>query len=290
MTDHCRFRPVNTRTPRSRALGNAIRTARLDRNIGLRQFAKEIERDASLLSRWESGDRVPPPTEVAQILGKLGVTGARYTEILELARGTDDPRWLATTLPGQKAQLAALLDFEATADVLTDVAPLLVSGLLQTRNYAHAIMTAARIPEAEIDERVDIRTGRRDVLTRDDQPTRFVSLIGEGALRQLVGTRPIMAEQLAFLLEMAAWPNVEIRVVPYDSGWHPGLEGPTLLIESRTDPTVVYLDLHGTGLFLHATSDVTTYRAAVDDVQARALTAEDSLAVIALTKAEWESA
>jgi transcriptional regulator with XRE-family HTH domain len=267
-----------------------LRKARLDQNIGLRQFAKEIERDASLLSRWESGDRTPPAIEVAYILGKLGVTGARYAEIVELAQGTDDSRWLATTLPGQKAQLAALLEFEATADVLTDVAPLLVSGLLQTRNYAHAIMAAARVPEDEIDERVDIRVGRRDVLTRDDRPTRFVSLIGEGALRQLIGTRTIMAEQLAFLLDMAARPNVEIRVVTYDTGWHPGLDGPTLLIESRTDPTVVHLEVHRTGLFLHSTGDVTTYREAVNDVLAYALTAEDSLAVIALTKAEWESA
>jgi hypothetical protein len=261
----------------------------MDNNIGLRQFAKDIDRDASLVSRWETGDRTPPPTEVAQILGKLGVTGARYAQILELAQGTDDSRWLATTLPAQKAQLAALLDFEATADVLTDVAPLLVSGMLQTRNYTRAIMTAARIPEDEIDERVDIRMGRRDVLTRDDRPVRFVALIGEGALRQLVGTRPIMAEQLAFLLEIAERPNVDIRVLPYDSGWHPGLEGPTLLIESPTEPAVVYLDVHATGLFLHATVDVTAYRAAVDDVLAHALTAGDSLAVIALTKAEWES-
>lgn len=289
MTDDCRFRLVNARTPRSRALGNALRKARLDNNIGLRQLAKEIDRDASLLSRWETGDRTPPPTEVAQILGKLGVTGVRYAEILELAQGTENSRWLATTLPDLRAQVAALVDFEATADVLTDVAPLVVPGLLQTRNYARAIMTAVRMPEDEIDERVDTRVGRRHVLTRDDRPVRFIALIGEGALRQLVGTRAIMAEQLAFLLDMAERPNVEIRVVPYDSGWHPGLDGSTLLIESRTDPAVVYLGIHRSGLFLHGSGDVMAYREAVDDVMAHALAAEDSLAVIALTKAEWES-
>src|ERR1700743_2403489 len=121
MTDNPRCRLVNNRSPRARALGKALRDARLDKKLGLREFAKSLGRDPSLLSRWETGDRTPPPTEVAQILGNLRITGKRYDEIIELAHGADDPLWLATTLPEQRAQLAALLDFESTASVITDV-------------------------------------------------------------------------------------------------------------------------------------------------------------------------
>ena len=290
MEDNYRFRLVNNRTPRSRALGNALRKARLERKLGLRQFAKDIGRDASLLSRWETGDRTPGPIEVAHILGKLDITGPRYDEIIELALGADESRWLANTLPAQRAQLSALVELESTANVITEVQPLLVPGLLQTSNYTHAMMTADRIPEDDVGTRVGVRMGRRDVLIRPDQPARFVGLIGEGGLRQLIGTREIMTQQLAFLLEMANRPNVDILVVPYDSGWHPGLSGAVLLIESETEPAVVHLEVHRTGMFLHTTNDVAIYHEVVEDVRARALTVEDSLAVIALIKSEWESA
>jgi transcriptional regulator with XRE-family HTH domain len=284
-----RCKAVNNRTPRSRALGNALREARLDRDIGLRQFAKEIGRDPSLVSRWETGDRTPTPTDVAHILGKLGVTGERYDEIIELAYGTDDARWLATTVPEQRAQLAALLDFEATASAIVDVSPLVVPGLLQIGDYARVIMVEGGAPVDEISTRVTIRLGRREVLRRAGLVPLQV-LVGEAALRQLIGTRQIMAAQLAFLLEIAEWPNVDIRVVPFDTGWHPGLVGPFLLIESETQPPVVNLELQQSSLFLHTRTDVATYRRSADTVATRAMNAEDSLALIALVKAGWESA
>jgi transcriptional regulator with XRE-family HTH domain len=283
-----RCRPVNNRTPRARALGNALREARLDREIGLRQFAKDVGRDPSLLSRWETGDRVPSPVDVAQILGKLGVTGERYDEIIELASGADDPRWLATTLPEQRAQLAALLDFERTATVITDVSPLLIPGLLQTSDYARAIMVDGGLSAAEASTRVAIRMGRHEEFTRRAS-TRFVALVGEAALRQLIGTAEIMAAQLGFLLEMAKRPDVDLRVVPFDTGWHAGLAGAALLIDSDTQPPVIHVELPLSGLFLHARSDLLIYRKVVDTVTARAMSPEDSLAVVALAKAGWET-
>jgi transcriptional regulator with XRE-family HTH domain len=258
------------------------------RNIGLRQFAKEIGRDPSLLSRWETGDRTPSPTDVAQILGKLGVTGDVFDEIIALAYGADDTRWLATTLSEHKAQMAALLDYETTASVITDVSPLLVPGMLQTNDYARAIMTDGGVPTGEISSRVTIRMGRREQLRHRE--TRFIALIGEAALRQLIGTRQTMARQCEFLLEMAHRPDIEVRVVPFDSGWHPALEGPTLVIESETQPSVIFLELRDSGLFLHTEQELVTYRKAVDTVARMAMNAEDSLALIALAKAGWESA
>jgi transcriptional regulator with XRE-family HTH domain len=258
-------------------------------DLSLRQFARDIGRDPSLLSRWETGDRTPTPTDVAQILGKLGVTGARYDEIVELAHRTDDTRWLATTVPEQRAQLAALLDFESTASVITDVSPLLVPGLLQTSDYARTIMIEGGVPADDINTRVHVRMGRREEF-KSRESSRIVALIGEAALRQLVGTRAIMAAQLGFLMEMAGRPDTDIRVVPFDSGWHPGLINASLLIESETQPAVVYVEVADSGLFLHSRSDIVSCRHSVDRVSARAMNTEDSSALIALAKAGWESA
>jgi transcriptional regulator with XRE-family HTH domain len=256
-------------------------------DIGLRQFAKELGKDPSLLSRWETGDRTPSPTDVAQILGKLGVTGEAFEQIIDLAYGADDARWLATSLPEHKAQMAALLDYETTASLITDVSPLLVPGLLQINDYTRAIMTDGGVPTGDIGSRVAIRMGRREQFNQRD--SRFVALIGEAALRQLIGTRQTMARQCGFLLEMAQRPDVDVRVVPFDCGWHPALEGPTLLIESETQPSVIYLELRDSGLFLHTEQELFAYRKAVDTVARKAMNDEDSSALIALAKAGWES-
>lgn len=284
-----RCRLVNNRTPRARALGNALREVRVAQKIGLREFAKDIGRDPSLLSRWETGDRVPSPVEVAHVLGKLGVTGERYDEIIELASGADDERWLASTLPEQRAQLAALLDFERTATVITDVSPLLIPGLLQTSDYARAIMTDGGLPHDEASMRVAIRMGRREEFTSHES-SRLVALVGEAVLRQLVGSVETMVAQLGFLLEIAERPDVELRIVPFDSGWHRGLSGSAILIDSDTQPAVVHIELPVSSLFLHASPDLLAYRKVADTVMARAMSPEDSTAVIALAKAGWESA
>ncbi|HWE90553.1 MAG TPA: helix-turn-helix transcriptional regulator [Pseudonocardiaceae bacterium] len=287
MDSNQRCNASNNRSPRALALGTALKAARLDGEFGLREFAKEIGRDPSVLSRWESGERAPLPTEAAQILGKLGVTGKLYDQIIKLAYGLDDPMWLATSLPEQRAQLNALLDFERMTSQITEVSPLLVPGLLQTSDYARAIMVRADVPADEISTRVATRMGRREVLKKSG-PFRFTALIGEAALRQQIGNARITAEQMGFLLEMAQHPNVDIRVLPFDSDWHPGLEGPVLLIGAENETSVVHLEVRGSGLFLHAPHDVSAYRAAVAKVTKQAISAEDSEVVIALAKTAWE--
>lgn len=278
----------NTRTPKARALGSALREARNERGWSLRFLADSVGRDPSQLSRWENGERAPEPTTVAQILTKLEVNGSRYDEILSMASGTDEPRWLAVSLPEQRQQFAALLEFEKTATSITDVSPLMIPGLLQTSNYARSIMSAGNgVPQSEIETRVAVRMGRRDAITRSN-PVPFVALIGEAALRQVIGDRAVMAEQLRWLLDMAERTNVDVRVLPYSSGWHPGLEGPFLLIEGEPTP-VVQLEARGSVLFLHEKEDVSAYRDAIETVLAVAMSPATTTKLIAEIATELET-
>lgn len=275
----------NARTPKARALGSALRDAREHKGLSLRQLASQIGRDPSVVSRWEHGERNPKPTDVAQILTQLGINGERYEEIVDMTRGADAPRWLAVSLPEQRQQLDALLDFETTATSITDVSPLLIPGLLQASSYVRAIMSAGSVPEDEVRTRVAVRIGRRDAITRRD-PVPLLALIGEAALRQVIGSREVMVEQLRMLLELGKLPNVDLRVVPLTSGWHPGLEGPFTLIES--EPPVVQLENRRSGLFLHEKEDVDTYRQAADTVLREAMSPGDSAGLIAEIANEME--
>lgn len=275
-------------TPKARRLGAALREVRTERGIGVRKLAEKLGKDHSLISRYESGERVPKPEDVATILATLEVNGDRRDEILDLARGTDSPRWLAVTLPEQRQQLAALLELEATATSIIDVSPMLVTGLLQTTPYIRAIMSGGGVPRDEIETRIAVRIGRRETI--GDRSIRLVALLGETALRQEVGGRQVMVDQLRRLLDMSKRSNVDLRIIPFAAGWYPALEGPFTLIESAQEAPVVHLENRRSGLFLHEPEDIETYRVAVDAVLEVAMSPADSSGLIAEVIREMETA
>jgi transcriptional regulator with XRE-family HTH domain len=274
---------VTTRTPKARALGAELSRVRERAGITMRELARRLNLkhvDHSALSRYESGERSPKPEDVASILAVLGVDGEERDRIIDLSRDTDGPVWLAVSIPERQHQLAALLAFEGTATAITEVSPLLIPGLLQTADYARRIMVAGNVPATEIDTRVAVRVGRREALTRRN-PVHLTALIGEPVLRQMIGDRQVMVDQLQHLLKLAALPNVELRIVPQSSGWHPGLEGPFAVHEFAKETPVVHLEVRGSALYLHQREDVAAYQEAANEVLRVAMSARDSVALIA---------
>ncbi|UVS81865.1 hypothetical protein Actkin_05629 [Actinokineospora sp. UTMC 2448] len=244
----------------------------------------------SQLSRFENGQRTPHPEDVASILTALNVNGPAREELLALAREPERAQWLSIGMTEQQRQLATLLDYERQAASIVDIAPLLMPGLLQTGDYARAIMRAARVPEQEIETRVAVRLGRRDVLTRRT-PARLLALIGEQVLHQRIGDATVMAEQLRHLESVAQRRNVEIRLLPLAGPWHPGLEGPWVLVDPQPGSdlgSVVHLESRRSGVFLHRADDVDAYREGVEMVLSVAMTAAESAQVIARSAERWE--
>jgi transcriptional regulator with XRE-family HTH domain len=294
------------RTPKARALGAALRKAREDKGMILRQLGAAVDRDIGVLSRWENGERIPKPEQVAQILTALSVNGQRYEEIMTLAYGTAESQWVATTLPEQRQQMAAYLDWEQNATGIVEVAPLLIPGILQTGDYVRAIMTAPGVAITEKATRVSSRLGRREVITRKRNPAKLLVLLGRAALKQSIGGRQVLIDQLQDLLEMAARPNVELRVIPDYCDWHPGLEGAFALIEAKRAPgatasialegafalieakrapgataSIAFVETRRSVLMLHEKTDVDAYRWSIDRIMEKALKPDVSLKLIA---------
>jgi hypothetical protein len=179
---------------------------------------------------------------------------------MTLAYGTNESQWVATTLPEQRQQMVAYVDWEQGATRIVEVAPLLVPGLLQTSEYARAIMVDGGVSGDEIALRV---TSRID-----------------------------------HLLEMAARPNIELRVVPNHRGWHPGLEGAFALIESPRPATgrraavksasIVFVGTRRSVLMLHEHEDVAAYRSTVGQELAVSLPPEPSAGLIAEMRKRME--
>jgi transcriptional regulator with XRE-family HTH domain len=265
--------------PRSSALGAALKQAREDTGLTLRDLADRLGTRHSTLSRYETGARLPKPDVVVEILDACGVTGDARDELLEIARGGERGPWLAITMPAQQRQLAELLERERNAVHVATVAPLLVPGLLQTRDYAEAIMIAGGVPRDEIQMRVAVRMGRREALV-GEQPTRLHAVIGEPVLHRMIGGPEVMARQLRHLTKAAELPNVDIQVVPFERDWDPSLEGMFVLCRGDDGSVVVHLEARNSALFLHEPDDIAQYEQAFDRVLTETLGPDESRALI----------
>jgi transcriptional regulator with XRE-family HTH domain len=267
-------------TTKSRALGDELRKARKAvRGLTVRGLAKQLGVSHASVSRWETGVKVPLPEEVATYLTQVGVSADLREKLIEMSRDADGSQWLSVGMPEQQLQLSALLEIERTALRITTVSTLLVPGLVQTSDYARAIMIGAGVPAAEIETRVAVRVGRREAITRKRNPTHLVAFIGEHVLWQNIGGPDVMADQLDALLEYSELPNVEIRVIPTCCEWHAGLEGPFSYHEFEGRGDVAHIENRVSGLFLQD-DGVQAYKSSLPRVQEIAMSPADSAGLI----------
>ncbi|HWO68392.1 MAG TPA: DUF5753 domain-containing protein, partial [Umezawaea sp.] len=152
---------------------------------------------------------------------------------------------------------------------------LIIPGLLQVGSYTRAIMRAANIADGEIETRVAIRMGRKEILDRRN-PTRFTAIVGEGALRQMIGGREVMVEQLEHLISTGGRSNVNLHVVTTDTDWHSGLYGPFTLLTMDGGKSVVHLENARSAVFVPENEDVAAYQDAVLELLGVALSPEQS--------------
>ncbi|MFJ6674457.1 helix-turn-helix domain-containing protein [Actinosynnema sp. NPDC091369] len=270
---------MNRNTSKAIALGARLRNARTTNNLSQRALAKKIGVVHSLLSRNENGQRVPTRTEVLRILEPLVIPDREREEILEM---TEDPSGSPLTvidLPERRAQIAALVEVEQMAREIVSWSPLIIPGLLQVSAYTRTIMEAVPVPHEEIATRVAVRMGRRDILTRRN-PVRYTALIGEGVLSQTIGGTAVMAEQLDHLLMMSAHENVDLRIVPAATGWHPGLCGSFQLIKCE-GTAFVHLENPVSAVFVQETEAVAGFERSVPELLEVAMSPERSFELIA---------
>jgi transcriptional regulator with XRE-family HTH domain len=273
-------------SPRRRALAAALKQVRIDRQVGQRELARRLDIQHARLSHWESGARLAPIEYVAALLQELRVGPAEKDRILELAKNAHEPNWLSTGTEGLSPGLAGVLDCEQTAQVVTAWAVTTIPGLLQTSDYARAIITAGdtlanRNPA---DNRVDrillTRMGRRDILTRAN-PVTFLALISERAIREVVGSPAIQADQLRHLLKMANQPNVSILVVPSGIGWHPGFAGAFVIYDFADSPSIFVIEHISSSAFGFEERDVAVQQAAAEQIRSLAMSPTVSTGLIA---------
>jgi len=233
-------------TVRRRRLGSELRRLRESQCIKLEEVADRLGLAPSTLSRIETGKA---PTRTSYLTGMLELYGvsdpSQRQVLLDMAREGHRKGWWAIwdgVLPtgfgiyvGLEAEAASLRVYEAQV----------VHGLLQTEDYARAVMSTVRrrqTPE-EIDRLVTLRMQRQAVLTRSD-PMELWIILDEAVLRRMVGPSRVMRDQVEHLYEASQLPNITLQVLAFGSGLHVGLGGSFAIIEfpERFDPDVVYTE------------------------------------------------
>lgn len=175
-----------------------------------------VERGA--VSKYETG-RVRLPEEHAAVLDEYWDTGGHFTRLCRYAALGHDPDWFKT-FTGYEKQATSIRIYEA----------LVVTGLLQTEDYARELLTRARVVD-DVEEALEARRQRQAILTKDRPPDVWI-LLNWPALMQPVGGSAIMRNQLEHLLEMSELPQVSLRIVPREVGAHVGLDGSFSTLES----------------------------------------------------------
>ncbi|GAB2649408.1 helix-turn-helix transcriptional regulator [Saccharopolyspora gloriosae] len=265
--------------PKARALGAELREAREATGRSMRALARDLETNHVKLQRYETGEIVPKPELVATYLTALGVSAAERDRLVEMARDADQEDWLSTTKSGSRKELTMLVEFERTATNISDIATGVIPGLLQTADYARAIMHG--LPLNEVETLVLMRVGRREILAKKNAP-RFTAILAESALWELIGGREVMVEQLEHVIHMSERPNVDVRVVRSGATrWHPAHMGSFTVYEFAKANPIVHMEHYRSSASLTNSGIANEYLNAVQDLTNIAMSTEQSIEFIA---------
>lgn len=279
--------PRRSPTLRRRRLSDELQTLREAAGLTAVDVDRRLDWTPGKLAKMERGVwQRPNPRDIRDLLDLYGVDDERRRDyFLMLAREGRERDWWHPYRKMLSERYSTYLGLEAgAASVLTFQSGML-PGLLQTADYARAIMRdgPAELSAEEIDARVEIRTARQDLLTREQDPLRLVAVLDEAVLHRRVGGDAAMRDQFQHLLDLADLPRVTIQVVLFAVGAHAGLSGPFTILEfpEPADPDAVFSDNIAGELLLEEPTDVARFKLAYQRLTAVAASPADSIAMIA---------
>ena len=171
----------------------------------------------------------------------------RNEKLLSLARASRQAGWWRAYADVAPGLLLELMDYEHAASAISQFELTVVPGILQTEEYAQAVLRASVGAGSPAERLVALRARRGGLLVGEGAPA-FSFVLDESVIRRLVGSPVTMAGQLMHLVTLTGLPNVTIQVVPFAAGLHPGTTGPVKVVEFDDDPGegVAFIEgLHG---------------------------------------------
>ncbi|WP_046775076.1 helix-turn-helix domain-containing protein [Streptomyces yangpuensis] len=246
--------------------GSELRRLREEAGLNQAQLGSIVFCTGSLIGQIETTRRVPTRDFSERVDAALG-TGGVFSRLVGLVLRHQLPTWFQP-----------YAEMEARAAYISTFQAQLVYGLLQTEEYARAVLG---VPTGgDLDANVAARLERQRILDRENPPLVWV-VLSEAVLHQEIGGRDVMRNQLAHLLDLRRREWVQVQILPFEAGAHVGLDGSFTLLRFDDNPDVLYTEDFVQG---HMTPNPQALREGwlrYDHLQAAALSAEDSAALIA---------
>jgi hypothetical protein len=214
------------------------------------------------------------------MLDLYDVGGGRWGELMEIAQDARQPGWWKAYGLGNSSYIA----FETEASRVHIFGLGYVPGLLQTADYARALMEA--VPVRRSDEQLDMeiaaRMHRQLRLTSDDRPLELVTVIDETVLHRPIGGQEVLRRQLDRIVELAGQDTVELRVLPTSVGAHAGLASGVIILDfgDLGEPDMAYVEHTVGSLTLEKDGEVARAKLAFERLQSDSLDPAESVAMI----------
>ena len=251
-------------------LGVHLRRLREAANVSRTDAGWAIRGSESKISRLELGRVGFKVRDVDDLLTLYKLEDPEERErLLALASDANNPGWWQRYDDLTPQWFHSYLGLEMAADLIRTFELQFVPGLLQTPDYARAVVQLGRqdqsVSRAEQERLVSLRMSRQEVLTRQ-RPARLWAVIDEAVLRRPIGSRAILKAQLEHLIESARRHNVTLQIIPFDKGGYTATGGAfTLLRFNDADlPDIVYIEHLTSALYLDKLEDLDRYTATME--------------------------
>jgi transcriptional regulator with XRE-family HTH domain len=265
-------------------LGSQLRKLREAKNVTREEAGHLIRGSESKISRMELGRVGFKERDVADLLTLYGVVDQQArSAVLDLVATANEPGWWHRFNDVLPTWFQAYVGLEEAATRIRTYEVQFVPGLLQTKEYARAVVTAgtAGIGAEEIARRVDLRLERQRIFERPDGPV-FWAVIDEAALRRPIGGAEVMKAQLEHLIDLMRQPSITIQIMPFSFGGH-SAEGGAFSVLRFPDPDlpdVVYVEQLASALYLDKREDVDRYTEVMERLCAVSTTPDETIELL----------
>jgi transcriptional regulator with XRE-family HTH domain len=267
-------------------IGQEIRRARERAGHTQTAAARVLGCTHAKINYLEQGKNQQRPDEVTALLRSYGSPAADVDRLASLAGQADRGTWWAAWSDVVPDWLRTFVGLEGLAVTEFAYEPLLLGGLLQTRQYATALLAdPLRVPKVDVSRVVDLRLTRQQRLWSDDDPLSFHTVIEETTLDRLVGGPGVMCDQLDHLLALAGLDTVTLQVMPMSVAVHDGLDGEFSLLEFEAARSIGYVEFPDGAVYVQDPDQIDGYLTAAARLRSAALPPDESIDFIRARRA-----
>jgi len=270
---------------RRRRLAAELRRLREATGLTCDEVAARLDCSASKISRIETGRVSVSPRDVRDLLGIYAVPDAQRDSLIQLARESRQQGWWQGYGDSVEPHLATYLAMESEAAEIRQYSVARLPILLQTEDYARAVVTTGRTGTGRYpgpaDRVVEMMMERQRIAAAS--PPGLWVVLDEAALRRQVGGREVMRRQIEHLIELTSAPTTFLQVIPFGSGSYVALDLPFVVLsfDHQADPDVAAIGYATGVLWVEDTEEVTRYNLFFRHLQATAMPFSDSAALMA---------